>query len=375
MTLLVDNFWQAGDPDFTLAFGRAFAQGAITGQAVTMLDKTYPVTTLAALPAGATLEGVSRINSCISTSVAVGDVITAPSWVSIQKVQINSSVVRTAGNFINVTGSEFLLDDFTLSGGFNGITIGNGLSKTQITNGIIISTATNGVAVTYGAAGGVAPVCNFMSDIMMNSANAVAANISLINCGDLTLDAIQALSAVNNLLVQPPAGCSVASLKAIGCFFDHASGSNLLAHPGGGGGFYRSDFTNCWFGSGAVNNASLWTTDNSFVDNISFSQCDGVLSPGSGFVCIGQISNCAWHGGRLAGNVDGFYLSPALGFGGLEVKNAKIGACGGIATNTNGGLLLGAGGHNQIAWNDFIGDTFTNTNTGAGNVVTPNIVR
>jgi hypothetical protein len=373
MSVLVDDYYQPTDQDFTNAFNQAIG----TSQVVLLADKTYPVSTLAPLPAGTTIIGVSRNQSIILATAPTGDVITAGAYVTLGRLQIGSSVPRTGGNFINVTGAEFKIDDFTLAGAFNGITISNGVAITQIADGVVNDTASGGTVFTYGSSGGAGPLANYMSNIVMNSPNAVEANISLVNCGDLTMFYVQALSASNNLYVCPPSGCQVDSIKATACWFDHGASTNLMSNPTGGGAWYRSDFTNCWFGSGTTNNVVLQSRDSkSNIENITFNQCDGVLSGGSGLVCIGRISNIAWHGGRLAGNVAGFWLEPSAGFGGLEVKNAKIGACGGFGANSMfGGNLADAGGNNQIVYNDFVGNAFNNASSGAGNIVSPNIVR
>lgn len=332
------------------------------------------------LPANVSLIGSGRYVSVFKTTSATATLFaTSGTGVSLKSLGFASSVVRSAGSFVEINNGLFELSDFVMNGPFIGITFQSSQRTILVENGEITdAVATTGQSMKFVNAGTDVSVNDVVCTIN-NTAARPAAHIALYLLADLSMSDIQMYGAVNNMTITPGSGQGISSLKCVNVWFDQASSHNLLVQPTSDGFFKRSSFIGCWFsgsvgGSGAIIFPSGASTS---VDGIDFTDCEFLSNAGSGFFTggtAGTMSNIQIIGGRVAGNTNqGILFDGVLGG---QIQNVRIGPAGGYGgANGVGVYLAGAADNINVSGNDLRGNTATLTNAASGthNRITDNV--
>jgi hypothetical protein len=295
--------------------------------------------------AGARWIGSSLQETILKTTSATANILTVSnSYVTIENMQFQSSVVRSAGWFIDISGSEFHLDGFILSAPFEGIRVQDGASVVNIMNGEIDNTvATSGVSVRIGSGAGTGPVAVRISDfIATNSSGARPfAHLLLVNSGDLTCVACQLIQGGNNVYVSPGTGQTVASLIFIGGFIDQAGTNGVVGVPTGTGLWARSGFYGTWISGSGATNLNFAPTGTSSIDDVECVGCKmfGASNGVGATKAVGtSIKNIKVTGGVIAGATSGVNLNGGDSF---NFQGTTIGQAGGFGVNTTGITLAG----------------------------------
>jgi hypothetical protein len=372
----VTDFGAVGDDatDNTTAFNNAISAAA--GRIVFIPAGTYRITSLNAPAAGTVIVGESRQSAIIKTTSATATVLPiSNAFVSIEDIQIQSSVTRSANWYIDVSASEFSLRNFDFVAPFEGIRLRDGISTVTITDGIIRSAvATSGVSIRIGSGTGLGPlVVSLRRLICTNPSGAKPfAHLYLENTGDLSAYDVQLILGGVNLYIAPGSGQTVVSAKFVGCWFDQAGNQNFVTALTGTGNWQRSSFTSCWFGTPGNANASLVTSGSTVIDGISFTDCDFFGGTG-GLSAVGAgIANLQFIGNRVAGaNGTGVNLDAVAG---ARVLGNRIGSNSGFGVNTLGVNLVNGADNIAVEGNDLRSNTtvLTNTATGVNNRIERN---
>lgn len=365
-----------GQSDSTTAINTAFSAGFAGVKfpaEIYFPAGTYRVSdTLASPPYGVSLIGVPGL-SIIETSQATGDVLPISNWsVTVDGLSFSSSVTRTGGAYMHVSGAGVNIRNFQTTGAYTAIHVdGPDAVAITIDRGTIINSVGAGQGIVIYDSG----LAAYFGHTIINSSTPDATNIQINQSGDIILDGLQSLGATYCLMISPGTGQVVTSIKATHCFFDHG-GTNLFANPTGNGVFARSSFIGCWFGSGATNAVLLDAAAPTLIDDIRFIGCEMVLSTnGSGLAMLGNVQNIKVQGCLIANNLDGIYDARSSGANGALIIGNTIGAGGGLAGNSNNGIALGGAGDYSIYQGNMCvgnGVPLANGNTGTNNLISGN---
>lgn len=364
--LNVKNFGATGDgvTNDTTAINNALT--AASGKSLLFPCGTYLVSSINAIPISTALIGEAFQCAIIKTNSATLDVITiSTGYVTIDNLSIQSSVTRSAGSYININNVNgwVRVSNFSLQAPFIGINIGTSSTVIFIDHGEIL----NAVAATGNSIiiSGGNPV-KISKVIMNNSAGARPfSHIQIpVSPGEITLDNIEAINAINNLYIAPGNGQTVTSLKSINSWFDHAGNYNMIVTPTGTGVFQRSSFVGSWFGTSGIANINLDGTGTKVIDGITFTDNDYLDSP-FGLAAAGPgVKNLQVTGGKFAG-----LTTSAIQLDGItsaSINDARIGQSAGFGVNLVGITLLNATDNISIGGNDLRANTTAVTNTASG---------
>lgn len=362
-----------GVADDTAAVNAAFASGA---NPVIWPAASCKVSTLHALPANTTLQGAGAYASTILTSSATGDILPLTnSNVTIKDIGFNSSVTRTAGFYVHFKSTNLSLDHFYMQNAFGAIAVDDGTSITVVDHGVVTnSVGASQNVVQYGGGGAAGPLAAYFGHTVINSNTPTYSAVAVFNVGDLLVDYIQALSAVNDFVIAPQTGQSVTSFKCAHSFGDHG-GTGWLLQPAGTGTIVRAQFTDCWAGTNSTNGFNLNGGSGAGIDGVQFVNCQAVdvQGGGSGIAIQGNTKNISWIGGVIAENGDGVFDSRSAGFNGVKFIGAQIGAGNGFTGNTTGVAMGGAGDYLTLQSNSIVGNTTAMTgSSGAHNRIVSN---
>lgn len=360
--------------DDTAAINAAFASNV---SPILFPTGSCAVTNLNAPPVNKKIRGQNEATSLLVTSSATGDVLPLSNGgVRIERLGFSSYVTRTSGCYFHIMANEVFVDHFYTNAAYCAFQVDDGLAIDSVDNGIITNNlgSTQDV-VKYGSGTGVQSVAQYFGHTVISSGVTNQNNITLVNVGDLFLDYIQSLDGTRDLYIAPNTGQAVLSLKTNGSYFDHGA-TNLSIGPGGSGVVQRLQFDNTWFGSGTVNGAVLdGGTGSASIDGIQFTNCQFVLSGGTGLLVQNRTRNVTVSSSLIASNVNGIEDNRSSGFNVFSVTNSIVGSGGGLGGNTNGILAQGAGDYLNLNNNNLLGNNANSlvyTNTGTHNVVENN---
>lgn len=364
-----------GAADDTAAFNRAFASGAL----FLAVPGTCNVSTLHPPPPNLHLTGYGRYVSTIRTTSATGDVLPLTnSGVVIDHLGFNSTVTRTSGAYVHFQASNLTLTDFLTIGAYGAVWIDDRTAITSIDGGYIFNSVGSGQGVLrYGSGTATGPLAAYLGHTVIDSSTPNYNALEVVNLSDLTIEYLQALSATNNLLVDPGNEQNVFSLTVANSYFDQG-GTMVSFKPTGTGKIGRIKFTSDWFGSGTTNNVLLdGGSGSALIDGVSFWNCESLLSAaGSGLAIQNNTKNISWSGGRITDNAVGVFDSRNSSYDGLTIHGALIGAGGGLPGSGIGVSAGGSGDYLSLIGNDMRGNisaAFASTNVGTHNRVQENL--
>ena len=380
-TVSVKDFGAVGNgvANDTAAINNALSAIYTTAKALYFPAGTYLYDGGGTLGTGNVIYGDGRYATIIRSRLASptsGYLIRAFGYGSgLRSLQFNANVAQTSGSYVWLNGPESFINDFHMTGDFNGILMTGSVSR--IRHGRFQDGATNAIRIR--AEGG--DNSQLIEDVLMgaqtpqvslagirvrNSAALIISNTSVIQQGHgLLIDPTTATQSANT------ADGSVFSLYANNCFFDNASGNGIRITPTGTGSVVRCRCANCWAGSSASNGININNAGSGILHGMYFDSCHMVLNGtggvGAGLTTGGSISEVIINGGLIAENTEGVFLN--AGTINSRILNATIGAGGGFSGNSNNGVVLESGTNNIVVTSNTVINNTTNGILAAGTAV------
>jgi hypothetical protein len=351
---------------------------AASGKALFFPSGTYFTGTSGSLTmsTGVKWFGENRANTYIKTGSATNDIVTmSGTYSQIDGISFNSSVTRSGGSAINLTGGAARVTNSIISGMRNGITLGAAASNVFLED-IQIDTpiATTGIGIQIN--GGTAISMLRVYCIGINGSPHFA-GLSVANCGDITMLDCQFIYGAQCGYIAPGSGQSVVSIKSTATWYDQGTTYCIVIAPTGTGFVGRCSFNDGWAsGGGGITPAvgiSMAASGSAVIDNVSINDMD-VYGCVFGISCDGVgIKNLMISGNKIAGNSSiGLNLNN-ITLGALVTGN-RIGTAGGFGVNGIGVAITGTSNFISVIGNDLRLNTtvLTNSASGTGNRVEQN---
>ena len=369
----VKDFGAVGDgsTDDTAAIQAAITAMPAAGGGLYFPAGTYLVSSALTLSKSGAYTGDGYGTNIRTTSATANIFTVTAQYAHVEQMQFTSSVVRTAGWFVDVNASanRFRLSDFWMSGAIGGIRT-LALATVTIERGNIFdSVAGSGVVIRIDAGFDVS-----IRDIVADQGSQIYAGIYITNAGDVSIEDCQLIRCGQALMATPGVGQIVASLWANNTFFDNSSRSLYLVTAGGN--IVRSLFDQCWFSSSQNEGIRLETSAGGVINGVDFNGCHIFLNAGNGI----QIGDTGVSNVRIAdcviANNGGNGVNVAAGVGTVSIQSSRIGNTHGLTGNTGDGITFaaGAGDNIHVVNNDLRGNTGSAMTLGAtgSNVITDN---
>ncbi len=292
------------------------------------------------------------------------------SFFTIEQFQISASVARTAGIYLNVTGTNFSAYHVYAQGAYQALVFGSAVSVVYVNDfQSLNAVTTTGVDIVVNGC----LQCVLENVLATNAGGAKPfAHLNLVNTGDFTCIACNFILAANNVYINPGNGQTVSSVKFLGGFLDQGGIYNLVAVPSGTGVWARSSFLNTWFSQAGTGNFILGPTNASIINGIDCTSCEFYGSINGIGITQGAATatNIQFNNGRIAG-ASGSGVS-INGAGNVAFNGIKIGSTGGFGVNATGVTLAGTIAIFQLENSDLTGSTTPITN---GATITTTIIR
>ncbi|MTV37679.1 glycosyl hydrolase family 28-related protein [Duganella radicis] len=295
---------------------------------------------------GTVLEGAGRHATTIRAQGADARLFNAFGLGSgIRNMKFDAAVTQTGGSYVVLQGQESFIEDFYMTGDYNGILMIGSVSR--IRHGRFQDGASGAIRIR--AEGG--DNSQLIDDVLMGAQQpqVAAAGIRVRNSAALIISNTSVIQQGIGLLVDPytdtassatDAG-NVFSLWVHHCFFDNSGTNGIRIAPTGFGSVQRSRFDNVWAGSSGQDGVLINNAGSGSVEGIHFVSPHLVLNGGSGITTGGTVKDLSIVGGELAGNAFGAYFNP--GANGVRISDALIGQGGGMGGNKNVGVVISSG--------------------------------
>jgi hypothetical protein len=281
--------------------------------------------------------------------------------VQIRSLQIDSSVARTAGSFINptVNCNRITLYDLNLVAPFWGIHIPNIALCTLRDVDIANTVASTGVSIVVD--GGFAVL---LDNVICRNSTCFA-HLQINNINDITLTNCQFIQGGNCMNITPGNGQIVGLLLSNNTQFDAPqTGPAIRVAPSGTGTVTRVFIDNAW-----INQAS--GQDNVVVTNAGGGTVNGftvsnsiVLGSGSGTgLDLVGVSNVSLVNSRIGSHGTAVSIASSNN---VRLIGNRLGPTDGLAGNTNAILLSGTSDFYDISGNDLSGNTVAISNSASG---------
>ena len=252
---------------------------------------------------------------------------------------------QTGGSYVWLSAPESFIEDFHMTGDFNGILMTGNVSR--IRHGRFQDGATNAIRIR--AEGG--DNSQLIDDVLMGaqSPQVSSAGIRVRNSSALIISNTSVIQQGNALLVDPTtstlssntADGNVFSLYVNNCFFDNSSGNGIRIIATGTGSVVRCRFANCWVGSSTGDGVFIVNYGSGIVSGIHFESPHLVLNGDSGMALGGTLSDIVINGGEICQNEFGIFINDTVTD--LRVMGATIGEGAGLLGNTFAGIGFDAG--------------------------------
>ncbi|MBI6912505.1 hypothetical protein N7613_00745 [Pseudomonas juntendi] len=239
-----------GNADDKLALQRCIDFCQATG-AEMRLDRKHKTSGMLTITSAIKITGTLGA-SAIEGTFAAGDVlrVTVTSGqfnggLTLNGVEILSSVTKTSGYLINLVGSyNSMIDQVILTNGYNGLGITGPASQTTHVSNLVSANHSNFHI----------DVQNVSADVVFDSCylhGQAANNQSVAGCnirqaGDVTLRTVNTAWCGTDVIITPSSGQRVQALYIQNCFLDTATGYGIYAQPTGTGKIDLLKITDVW---------------------------------------------------------------------------------------------------------------------------------
>ncbi len=320
---------------------------------------------------GTVLVGAGRNATVIRATTATGTLFNASGAGSgLRGFKFSAAVTQTGGSYVVLSGRESFIDDFYMTGDFNGILMTGSVAR--IRHGRFQDGAPGAIRIR--AEGG--DNSQLIDDVLMGAQQpqVSAAGIRVRNSAALIISNTSVIQQGIGLLVDPytstlsaatDAG-NVFSLWVHHCFFDNSSTNGIRISPTGSGSVLRSRFDNVWAGSSSSDGVYIVNSGSGLVAGIHFVSPHFLLNGGSGITTGGVVSDLSIIGGEIGQNRFGAYFNSGLSS--VRITDARIGNGAGVGGNTMSGIVISSGVDYVILANNDLrgnGTAISNLNPGS----------
>lgn len=323
------------------------------------------------LQAGEVLVGAGRNSTFIVATRPANTLITAFGYGSgIERVAFYSNVTQTGGSYVVLAGSESYIDDFYMTGDYNGILMTGNVARVR--HGRFQDGAAGAIRIR--AEGG--DNSQLIDDVLMGaqSPEVSYAGIRVRNSSALIISNTSVIQQNIGLLVDPYTSTQGSATDAGGVyslwvhhsFFDtnHTNGIRIV--PSGSAPVVRSRFDSVWASSSGADGVYINNTGTGLLQGLHFVSPHLLFNTGNGFVTSGSMSDVSILGGEIGQNAQG--VTAGSGLSGLRINGALIGQGAGGSGNTNAGISIASGAdYLVISGNDLRGNGTAISNAGGSN--------
>lgn len=258
-------------------------QASVGGELVIPVG-TYLVTSIS-VPSGNAVQFIGEGNkSLIKTTSATADVLTIAAWYSkVEGIRFESTVTRTAGAFVLLSGAFTKVVRCEFAGDFYGIKMSGVGCKIQFN--LFETPAAN--ARRIWATGG--------DTSQTIQGNLMTAQIPVVASAGIFVDNSAALKIIDNdiigqgrcLNVAPGNGQGITSLWSTGNFYDTAT-YGVAIEPSGTGSVRRCSFSDDWASSHTATGMLLSATGSAVIDGVDIDGCETNLNTQNGIALTGS---------------------------------------------------------------------------------------
>jgi hypothetical protein len=303
--------------------------------------------------------GSGNQNTTIWTNSATASVLDLIAWnSSIEHVGFDSTVTRTAGNYVTLTGAYTKADNCQFNNDFTGVYMVGVNAK--VLHCIFRTGASGGSRIVAG--GGDTTQLIHGCLIGAQSAPYPLCGIRVQDSSALTISDTSVIAQGVDLLIDPGAGQTVYSLKVHDCFFDTAGTGVLIQPAAGGGSVQRVDFVDCWTCSMTGSGFQIIQAGTASVTGVRLVNHQGHLNAGSG-VDVSAASTTLLADFNVLGGAFAQNTSYGIAIGnnvcGFSIMGARCGAADGLTGNSQRGIIVFGTNHDNysITGNFLLGNT------------------
>lgn len=283
--------------------------------------------------------------------------------------KFNAAVTQTGGSYVHLMGQESFIEDFYMTGDYNGILMTGSVSR--IRHGRFQDGAPGAIRIR--AEGG--DNSQMIDDVLMGAQQPQVshAGIRVRNSAALIISNTSVIQQGIGLLVDPYTGDpgasdagGVYSLTVHNSFFDNSAENGIRIAPSGNAAVVRARFTSVWASSSGADGVLILNSGYGAVSGIHFVSPHLMLNGGSGISTGGSIADVSIDGGEIVKNAHGAWFNSGLD--GVRITNATIGAGAGEGGNSGAGVVISRGVDHVILSNNDVrgnGTALVNDNPGS----------
>lgn len=336
----------------------------------------YNVTSLT-MPNGVSLVGEGPYASVLRETNATATTISAGISNTIKDLKIISSVARTAGFYINISGNGCLIENCEFDDYYIGVSVG-AIADPITVNARVFDCVFRSSNTTLGS--GAIQYLHFSNAQIANcvitgttvSSTQPTFGIRFQNGDTAFVTDCNVTVHGKALLVDPPAGLNCFALTIVSSIFDSAhqiSGGIAVSNAeiGGAGNVFNTRISNSWFGLASTKNGChLLTSGSGVVDGITFTGCEFIDNGENGLLADGaNIKDWFVTGGHSGGNAASG-IRCAAGTNYFTITGHRAGNISGRGPNNFGiSLDAAAEGNYVIADNNLVSNASGAINDGS----------
>lgn len=315
----------------------------------------YKVSGTLQIAASVNLKGAGRMVTFINTNSQTLPIVnvTVKGLLEISDLTFSSSVVRTAGYFLDmndpvilrVTVRNVWFVGFLLALRWNGVSTLD-VEDCLFTDGIAATSTgiriDNGIDVSIRS-------CLWSAGAQMGN------GILITACGDVTLDDLNLIKCGTCLALAPANGQTIASVYASNCFFD-SSNNGVVVTGAGSGNVVRTRFVSCWFG-GQSQRGFMLNSGGGQTQGVELIACEFYACAISGLdMFTGNASrDIVVQSCVFAGNGTAINIGALAAYG--QILGCRIGPTGAFGANNIGIAINGQLDHYNVCNNYVTGNT------------------
>lgn len=298
----------------------------------------WSATSASSVPPGVKIKGDGRYASVVQgNNVAATIFYVNGTGASIESMGFSSSVTNTSGCFVQLAGTENSIEDFHMSGDFNGLLITGVAAKVR--KGWLGAGASGGNRIIVNC-GDASP---YISDVLAEAQSAPfpASGLCIQNCVNGYFSTIEMLTQGASLAVIPGNGQQFEHSVFAQCQFDGGSvcAFPMFIQPSGTGIVGHVTFIGCWSSDGTSSGGLINNTGTGLLTGLNFIEHTASFNTGDGLQFTATaITDTNIRGGYYGNNTAaGLFFSQS---GDIKVLGANCGATAGFGANGTFGIVL-----------------------------------